>query len=566
MTSTLRALTTLGLLLSLAGCNCDPQVSRRFPKIEVIDEAGVARTAVEFGQVQLNFTSTKRVRIRNSGAAALTLTRADFSKALFGVADSLPLAIGVNEELELGLTFTPNVADQRETGTVTLSSDDPDKPTVQLQLAGTGVTATAVVQPAALDFGDVYVGEPKELTFALTNSGSNELPVTAARLSGVGASVTSNLAPLLKTLAGGETVTVTVRYEPTAIEAVTGALELEFPAGIGNKRIPLRAAALQAQPRLCFKFDDETAERCTDGTPGMNLDVQFGTLCDARVYPVDGGLPCELDGGAIPYERSGTMFVRNDGNTPVSYTLTISAGQPQRCDGGASIDFRYANAPLSPDGGPRANWVEPTVKLPMAVTDPRDWKTAPVAITFRPRSICNSNRDSDAADQSTLIWARQGEPAGTLRRPTTMLATFNGSSVLANPQPFQVTFTGNSPMPQDVSLVVNRGPGALRITGVSLWQSADGGPQPGVRCSDVDAGPCTQFAWLQGPTVPQVLEGTAVPTAGVTKQLGRLAYGSFNPDGGLYTPPSQEQRVWAVVETSDPYVPTLTVPIIGRLQ
>lgn len=566
MSSLFRALPVLGLLLSLAGCNCGTQVTRRFPKIEVIDEQGVARTNVEFGQVQLNFTSTKKVRIRNSGAASLTISKADFSKPLFAVADPLPLSIGVNEELELGLTFTPNVADQRETGTVTLTSDDPDKPTVQLQLAGTGVTATAVVQPTALEFGDVYVGESKELSFALTNSGSNELPVTAARLTGVGGSVTADLAPLVKTLAGGETVTVTVRYAPTAIEAVAGALELEFPTGIGNKSIPLRGAALLALPKLCFKFDDEATERCTDGTPGMNLDVQFGTLCDARVYPVDGGLPCELDGGAIPYERRGAVFVRNDGNTPVSYALTISAGQPQRCDGGASIDFQYANAPLAADGGARANWIEPTVKLPMAVTDPRDWKTAPVAITFRPRSSCNSNRDSDAADQSTLIWARQGEPLNTLRRPTTMLATFNGSSVLANPQAFQVTFTGNSPMPQDVNLVVNRGPGALRVTGVSLWQSADGGQQPGVRCSDVDAGPCTHFAWLQGPTVPQVLEGTASPTAGVSKKLGRLAYGIFNPDGGLYTPPGAEQRVWAVVETADPYVPSVTVPIIGRLQ
>ena len=53
------------------------------------------------------------------------------------------------------------------------------------------------------------------------------------------------------------------------------------------------------------------------------------------------GFTCELDGGPVAYTRSGTMFVRNDGNTPVSYTMNISAGSPSRCDGGASIDFKF---------------------------------------------------------------------------------------------------------------------------------------------------------------------------------------------------------------------------------
>lgn len=566
MTPTSRVVAVLGLVLSLAGCNCGTQVSKRYPRIEVIDEAGAARTSVEFGQVQLNFSAVKKVRIRNSGAAALTLEQETFSNPLFAAGDTLPLTIGVNEEFELALTFTPTVADQRETGTVTLKSDDPARPTVQLQLAGTGVTATAVVQPAMLAFGDVYVGEMKTLSFALTNSGSNDLPVTAVRLVNVPASVTADLSPLMKTLTGGETVTITLRYAPTAVEVVMGSLELDFPAGIGSKRIPLTGAALQAQPKLCFKFDDETTERCTDGTAGMNLDVQFGTLCDERVYPPDGGLRCELDGGAVPYQRSGVMFVRNDGNTPVSFAMTVSAGQPQRCDGGASIDFQYANAPLGADGGPQAGWIIPTVTLPTSVNDPRDWKTAPVAVTYRPRSICNTMRESDAADQSTIIWARQNEPLNTMRRPNTMIATFNGSSVLANLQPFQVTFTGNSPMPQDVSLVVNRGPGPVRVVKAELWQSLDGGMQPGVRCADVDAGPCTHFSWIEGPTLPQVLEGTALPTAPVGRKIGRLAYGTYTVDGGVYVPPSAEQRVWAIVDTSDPYAPQLTVPIIGRLQ
>ena len=386
MQTRLTRLTGAAVVLTLAGCDCGPKTRKLFPKIEVLDDQGNARTMVEFGQVQLNFTATKKVRIRNAGAAALTLEKAEFTKALFALGEPMPVTLGVNEEYQLPITFTPNVADQRETATITVTTDDPDKPTVQLSLAGTGVTATAVVQPTMLDFGDVYVGEMKELTFSLTNSGSNELPVTSATLMMVDPSVTADLTPLVKTLNGGETVIVTVKFAPTAQVALLGSLELVLPAGVGNKSIPIRGAGIQALPKLCFKFDDSTTESCTDGTTGMSLDVRFGNLCDARVYPIDGGLPCELDGGAVPYERSGQMFVRNDGNTPVSYTMSITAGQPSRCDGGASIDFRYANAPTLADGGVQASWNVPSFKLPMAVTDPRDWKTVPVPITYRARA------------------------------------------------------------------------------------------------------------------------------------------------------------------------------------
>ncbi len=552
------------VLFSLAGCDCGTQTRKLLPKIEVLDDVGNARSAVEFGQVQLNFTATKKVRVRNAGAAALTLQKAEFSKALFALGEPMPVTIGVNGEYELPVTFTPNVADQRETGTLTITTDDPSNVTVQLSLAGTGVTATAVVQPTTLDFGEVYVGEMKELTFALTNSGSNELPVTSAQLSSaVDSSVTSNLVPLVKTLAGGETVMVTVKFAPAGPVALMGDLVLVLPAGVGNKTIPIRGSGIQALPKLCFKFDDSPTEQCTDGTMGMNLDVRFGSLCDERVYPPDAGFVCELDAGAVPYTRSGTMFVRNDGNTPVSYSMNISAGATNRCDGGASIDFRYANAPLQSDGGTPSSWMVPTFKLPTAVTDPRDWKTTPVAITYRARSIC---RGGDDTDLSTIVWTRQGEPLNTMRRPSSMLVTLTGNSILPQPLPFPVTFTGNSPVPQDVSLVTNTGNGPVKLLAAELWQSADGGQTPGVRCSDVDAGACTWFAWTAGPTLPVLLEGTNLSGGRISKKVGTIAYGAFEPDGGFYTPPSQEQRIWVIVDTTDPYTPKVTVPIIGRLQ
>ncbi len=549
------------VVLALAGCECGTQTRKRFPKIEVLDDMGNSRTSVDFGQVQLNFKAVKKVRIRNAGTEALTIDKTEFSKALFGVDTTLPVVVGVNEEFQFPLSFTPVTADQRETATVTLSTDDPQNALVKLDLAGTGVTATAVVQPAMLDFGDVYVGEMKELSFSLTNSGSNELPVTSATLTMVPGAVTADLTPLVKTLMGGETAMVTIRFAPTAQVILMGSLELVLPNGVGNKSIPIRGTGIQAQPRLCFRFDDSAMESCTDGTAGMNLDVRFGSLCDNRVYRSDAGLTCTLDGGAIPYERSGRFYVRNEGNTPVSYSMSITAGAPSRCDGGSQIDFVYGNSTRTADGGLPATFMVATSRLPAAATDPKPWETAPVALVYRPTSACRL----DGSDLSTIIWTRQGEPLNTMRRPGSMLATLTGASLLSDPVPNTVTFTGNNPVPQDVTLVSNTGDGPVKLLTAELWQSADGGLTPTDRCSAVTAGPCTHFRWSMGPTLPVTLEGTPSPTMRTSRVVGQLEYGTVD-DAGMRQVPSQEQRVFAVVGTSDPYTPTVTIPIVGRLQ
>jgi hypothetical protein len=547
------------LAVVAAGCECGTNTRRRFPKIEVLDDLGNSRTSVDFGQVQLNFKAVKRVRIRNAGTAALTLSKADFSKALFAADTTLPVSIGVNEELMFPLAFVPTVADQRETGTATLTTDDPNAGTVSLDLAGTGVTATAVVQPATLDFGDVYQGELRELSFSLTNSGSNELPVTSATLTMVSGDVTADVTPLVKTLAGGETATITVRFAPTMQQVLMGSLELVLPQGVGNKSIPIRGAGIRAVPKLCFKFDDSPLESCTDGTTA--LDVRFGALCDNRVYPRDGGLDCVLDGGAIAWERSGRLYVRNEGNTPVSFSMDVTAGQTNRCDGGSSVDFLYANAPAAADGGVLPTFMVPTQRLPMMVSDPRPWETAPVALVYRPRSSCRT----DGSDLSTILWRRQGEPLGTMRAPNSLVATVSGGSLLSDPVANLVTFTGNNPAPQDVTLVSNTGSGPVRLLTAELWQSSDGGAVPTERCAVAMGGPCQYFRWASGPTLPVTLEGTTIPAGRVNQVVAQLEYGTLD-DAGVRVVPSQEQRVLAVVGTSDPYTPTVTVPIVGRLQ
>lgn len=553
----MRRFICLWLLALLCGCDCSDRTSRLVPKLVVLDEADTAVAALDFGKVQLNVSASQKVYLRNVGTAVLSLDQVEVSNAHFSVQAMLPAVIRSGDDLELTVAFVPTAADVREVGTAVLKSNDPNNGSLSLPLAGLGVLATAVVQPLTLDFGAVYLGEMKELTFALTNEGSSALQVSSAALSAsVDATVTADVSLLVKTIAEGETAMVTLRFSPTSQVTLTGDLEIVLPPEIGNKTIPIRGTGVEAQPKLCFKFNDSAFESCTDGFSSNSLNLQFGALCDESVYPQDGGLVCLLDGGVLPYERSGQLYVRNEGNTGVSYALSIAAGQVSSCDGGASIDFQFAGAPVAADGGAVATWKEAPVTLPLNLDVAKPWEAPPLAVTYRAHSACKN----DQSDLAIILWDRQGEPAGKLRQPVRMAATLTGSSAISSVVPAVESFGGNSSRPKDVMLVLNKGSGPVKLLGVELWQSADGGSSPDVRCATVGAGPCTYFAWAPGVTFPVLLEGTL--GSGTGQVLGQIAYGTL--DAGTYYPPVQEQQVFAIVSTSDPYAPTVTVPIVGR--
>lgn len=550
------------LALSLAGCECGQSVRRTFPKIEVLDAMGAERGTVDFGQVQLNSTATARVRVRNAGNAALTVSKATFSNMKFGVGEMLPVTIEPNGELMFALTFRPTEPDLREMGTATLETDDPSRPTVPLTLLGTGIAAVATVMPRLLDFAEVYVNESKMLEVTLTNAGSNELEVTAASLSasGTAAGLSGMPQSLVGALAAGASKKVAFTWAPTATGDLMTALDITLGQGLDPLRVTIRGKAIEAVPRLCFKFDDSPMETCSDRVTTM-LNFPFGSLCDNRLFPPDGGRGCTLsDGGTVPSTRAGGLYVRNEGNTPVQYAFTVNLVAGGRCDGGVVPDFEFSNNPS--DGG-RFN--VPSAQLPASVMDPKPWETAPVRVTYRPTSRC---RD-DGADQVQVFWLRQNEPAGTNRQPQTVTAILSGQSLLPRGVTSDININLSGAVPnvvQSYNGLANLGDAPLTIVSASLWQGAalaDGGMggSPDEECVMGTGGSCRFFRWVVAPMVPTTLAGTPSPTMPSTRPLGQIGFGAF--DGGTAPQTGTMYRIFAVFETDDPYGAPCPYPAAG---
>ncbi len=549
-------LLALAATLPLAGCSCDQNTVKRTPSIEVIDAMGADRTTVDFGKVQLTTTGTQQLRIRNAGAATLTISKADFSQAKFGVGTALPFTIEAAGDVMFPLTFTPTVADQHETGTVTLSTDDPQHPTVELSLLGTGVTAVALAQPATLAFGDVFETEMKRLTISLINTGSNDLPVSDAKLTSLPASVTGDLSPLKQAVPAGGTASATLTFAPLALDTLSGSLDIVLGGSLGTLSVPVTGRGVAAVPRFCFKFNDSAMEQCT--VNGMDfLGVSVGSLCDARLYPPDGGpSPCVgADGGSAPYSRSGVMYLRNEGNTQVAYTLSFASQAGPKCDGGSTVDFEFGNAP---DSGV-TTWNVATASLPVALTDPRPWETPPVAVTYRARSACRE----DAADQAHVIWTRQ-DPAGVLRQPGSLILNLSGQSQLPRGVPQDVVFNQVSvPVTAAFVGVANTGDAPLHVRAVTLHPALlDGGAgyEP-ASCASSSVGGCPFFSFAAPLTVPTTLPGTlGLPT---TATLGTVVFGAASGPAPTRGTP---YTVYAVIDTNDPYSPAVAAKLKGTAQ
>ncbi|MFZ5471321.1 MAG: choice-of-anchor D domain-containing protein, partial [Myxococcota bacterium] len=559
-------------VLALVGCTCDTRTSRRQPKLEVPSDDGAERTFLDFGTVQVGLEHTLPLRIRNGGATALTLSALE-AAAPFGSTTPLPLTVGVGEETQLVVSFKPTQVNRRVTGQLTLRSDDPQRPSVLIDLAGTGITAVAVASPNPLAFGDVYVGERKTVTLTVSNAGSKELQIHAAQLdsSAPPAPVMSaDWTPLLSTLAAGASVSVDITFAPAQMLEVAGALELTLdPLQGGTLRVPLQGRGVLALPRVCFQPEGAGTANCTDPTEAApNLPVRFLGLCDQSLFG-DAGVNSCASGAS---QGRGQLFVKNEGNVPVAYSMRYEPYPytKDRCDAGypALSDFTFSNVPQLADGGVASPYVEPTASLP------EGGESQKVTVQYTARSRC---RD-EGTDLARVVWTRQNEPAS--HTPATILVTMDGTSKLPWGVPSDWN-CGSLAMPATPPCkfafygVNNSGDAPLKVTQVELVEEVpqtDGGLQFQSCASAGPTSPCRFFGWeaVDGGDpnqyAPHDLPATTNPAQPTQKALGTLVFGpQCSPTSGPGTCPTPNQlyRIHAEVHTDDPYGPIVRARMAG---
>lgn len=205
--------------VSLAGVGVAPRV-----------ESSAA--GLDFGEVNVGDFKALALTLSNTGLAPLTVSSVSAGSSRFSVAGpAVPFSIAPGARQEISVRFSPNTAGA-QSATLSISTNDPARPTLTVALAGTGRSTAppqapdvrVEVSPAVVEFGGVPVGQSRELTLSVRAIGNTAITVSSIAVDSPRFAAVSPAAPF--TAAAGTAVTLRLRFTPDSAAPFRGTLTL----------------------------------------------------------------------------------------------------------------------------------------------------------------------------------------------------------------------------------------------------------------------------------------------------------------------------------------------------
>ncbi len=198
-----------------------PAVNIALSGVGIAPDITVTPTDFDFGNVLVGTVANTNFTVRNDGDDSLTVSSTLITGADAGafavLSGGAPFTLQPGQEQILTVAFLPGTTGLKS-AILQVSSDDPDEPTVDAGLSGTGVQPEITVQPDSLGFGVVQVGDSTSKILEIRNDGTADLTVDSLRLAGVNVGEFTLVAPVTPlVLAPGGSTTAEVRFVPTSV-------------------------------------------------------------------------------------------------------------------------------------------------------------------------------------------------------------------------------------------------------------------------------------------------------------------------------------------------------------
>jgi hypothetical protein len=210
--------------------NLTPKVA--LTGIGVAPRVESSAASLDFGEVNVGDVKSLAFTLTNTGLAPLIVPSISAGSSRFSVASpAVPFTLAPGARQDVSVRFSPNIAGA-QSATLTISTNDPARPTLSLPLTGTGRSTTPLpapdvrveVSPAVLEFGGVQVGQSKELALSVRAVGNTAITVSSLVVDSARFTVVSPAAPF--TAAAGTAATVRIRFAPDSATGFRGALTL----------------------------------------------------------------------------------------------------------------------------------------------------------------------------------------------------------------------------------------------------------------------------------------------------------------------------------------------------
>lgn len=297
------------LFLSIGGCTCRPNVTQIRPSL------GVSPVGADFGQVKTGTSAQITLTFAARTNAPVTLSSAKLENASGFTLGAAPTSIDALGTAPMVVTFSPTAL-QAYTGTLVITSNDADSPTLRIALVGEGAkpilevtpecltargcTDAVVVMPPSVDFGAepftrAAAVDPSKLpTVNLVNSGPVALTISKAAFEGTDAAAFSLAGNSMFPAAGlvlepSEGRNLQLQFKPTALTQMTYAAQLVIASDDPDHPrvvVELRGTlAPNAAPVVCANLVRAVPPSSGDGPRDYGSAAQWAPLL---VPPVTG--------------------------------------------------------------------------------------------------------------------------------------------------------------------------------------------------------------------------------------------------------------------------------------
>ncbi len=355
-------------------------------------QISLSSSSVQFGTVAVNSTVNSNVTVANNGSADLTISLISVTGADFGESGlSTPKTISAGQSATMGLSFKPTAAGAAS-GSVTITSNDPNNPTVTVSLDGTGsTTAGGQLQsnPTALSFGNVATGSSSTKQITLSNPSSVAVQISSITATGAGLSVNGISFPW--TLNPSATVNFNVVFAPTSAGSVTGSVKVTSNANGSPMTIAVTGTGVQS------------------GLSVSPASFNFGSVVDGQT-------------------KSQTFTLTNTGNTSLTISQLAVSGvgysvtglnPPSNLAAGASTTFSAVFAPTTAGSLTGSVTVTSTApNSPATVSLSGTGVASTVNISANPTSLSFGNVNAGSSSSKTVVLTNSGNSSITISQVT----------------------------------------------------------------------------------------------------------------------------------------------------
>ncbi len=218
--------------------------------------------SLNFGYVTAGSSSTQNVVLSNTGNSSVTVTKVAASGAGISVSGlAAPVTLAPTQTVALSVTCAPTTAGTTA-GSVTVTNSDGVNAVAAV--TGTQVQAGLSLTPPSASFGSVVTGNTNSQTVQIKNSGTANLTVSQATVTGAGFTLTAMALPM--TLTPGQSGNFNVQYAPQSAGSVTGAVSIISNAPNSPATVTLSATGVAASYTISVNPGSLSFGNVSDGS------------------------------------------------------------------------------------------------------------------------------------------------------------------------------------------------------------------------------------------------------------------------------------------------------------